>query len=142
LQRRDVSRIVNDGLAWYRQFQPHSFAVETVAFQKVLLKVFQAEAERAKMIVNMAGVTHGRVGKRERIRGTITPCLAGRRLHFRKNSPGCAMLVQQLKTFPACKHDDGPDGLEIAITQAARAVNGGRAFGTENLPQEFQRART
>jgi len=38
-----------------------------------------------------------------------------------------------LKGFPACKFDDGPDALEMALTLAARAVNSGRAFGSEGL---------
>jgi hypothetical protein len=40
---------------------------------------------------------------------------------------------RQLKGFPACKFDDGPDALEMALTLVARAVNSGRAFGSEGL---------
>jgi len=86
------------------------------------------------MLVSISGVTHGpKNGKQQRIKATITPALAQRRLHFRRGSPGCALLVEQLKGFPACKFDDGPDALEMALTLAARAVNSGRAFGSEGL---------
>jgi predicted phage terminase large subunit-like protein len=134
IQRRDVVRQGLDGLMWYRRFHPREWGVETVAFQKVLKGEFQREAERQKMLVQISGITHPpRSGKRERIRATITPALAQHRLHFQRGSPGCAMLVEQLKGFPTCKYDDGPDALEMALTLAARAVNIGRAFGSEGI---------
>jgi hypothetical protein len=136
IQRRDIVRQGSDGLDWYRRFQPNEWGIETVAFQKVLQGDFNREAARRQMLVTISGITHGpKNGKRERIRATITPALAQRRLRFRRGSPGCALLVEQLKGFPACKYDDGPDSLEMALTLAARAVNSGRAFGSDGLQQ-------
>jgi hypothetical protein len=86
------------------------------------------------MICHISGITHPpKSGKRERIKAGVTSALAQRRLHFRRGSPGCSLLVEQLKGFPTCKFDDGPDGLEMMLTLAARAVNSGRAFGSEEL---------
>ena len=134
IQRRDIVRQGSDGLDWYRRFQPREWGIETVAFQKVLQGEFNREACRRGMLVNISGVTHGpKNGKRQRIKATITPALAQRRLHFHRGSPGCALLVEQLKGFPACKFDDGPDALEMALTLAARAVNSGCAFGSDGL---------
>jgi hypothetical protein len=134
IQRRDIVRQGSDGLDWYRRFQPREWGIETVAFQKVLQGEFNREACRRGMLVNISGVTHGpKNGKQQRIKATITPALAQRRLYFRRGSPGCALLVEQLKSFPACKYVDGPDAPEMALPLAARAVNSGRAFGSDGL---------
>lgn len=133
IQRRDIVRMGSDGLDWYRRFQPREWGVETIAFQKVLRGEFEREALRRGMIATISGITHGKVGKIPRIKAAVTPALAQRLLRFRKGSPGCGLLVEQLKGFPTCKFDDGPDSLSMVLTLAANAVNSGRAFGSEGL---------
>jgi hypothetical protein len=62
-----------------------------------------------------------------RIRATLTPYLAKRNFRFR-DTPGTRLLVEQLKGFPSCKYDDGPDALELGVrlmrTIFHRGLNG------------------
>jgi hypothetical protein len=48
-------------------------------------------------------------------------------MRFRRNSPGTALLVEQLQTFPIADHDDGPDALEMALRLAGELLVGDEA---------------
>lgn len=123
IQRRDVIRIINDTLSWYVHLQPQDFVVEGIAFQKVLKPLLSQEATRRHILFKGRTKDYHKLGKRQRIRRTVTPHLAQGRLRFKRNSPGTALLVEQLKTFPACKFDDGPDALQMALEGAEEWVN-------------------
>jgi predicted phage terminase large subunit-like protein len=62
-----------------------------------------------------------RVNKLVRIR-RLGPYLASHRLRFKGNSPSTRLLVEQLRTFPAGDHDDGPDAAEMAIRLAVELL--------------------
>jgi phage terminase large subunit-like protein len=36
-----------------------------------------------------------------------------------------SLLLEQLRSFPGGKHDDGPDALEMAVTMANKPSSGG-----------------
>lgn len=127
IERRDVSRMIDDGLALARTFQPHAFGVEANQFQAVLADIFWERSAARNQMVNVKGITNT-ANKRERIRAGLTEHLARGKLRFRHGSPGTALLVEQLRGFPSCKHDDGPDALEMAMRLAAHVL----AFGTED----------
>jgi hypothetical protein len=65
-----------------------------------------------------------------RVRATLTPYLARREIRFR-DTPGTRLLVEQLRGFPSCKHDDGPDALEMAIRLMREVFN--RGLGGQSL---------
>lgn len=120
-QRRDVTRIVKDGIRLYTQHVPDAFAVEINQFQELLAKDFIREAHEHKprLILPVYGWDNT-VNKEVRIR-RLAPTLAGidGRMRF-KNSPGGQILVAQLRDFrpkpqPSGYHDDGGDALEMAM---------------------------
>ena len=45
----------------------------------------------------------------------VSQYVINRELHFKADSPGCRLLVEQLIDFPLAEHDDGPDTLEMCM---------------------------
>ena len=135
LSRRDVSRMIDDGLALAKAWQPHAFGVEANQFQAVLADMFWERAARIGAMVNAKGIinTHNKL---ERIRAGLTEYLARGKMRFRRGSPGAALLVEQLKGFPSCKYDDGPDALEMAVRLVGHVVANGLDDGNR-LPERM-----
>ncbi len=123
LRRRPVEEIVYDGVEWYRGFQPDAFACEANAWQDLLRGEFEAEFRRQGLLSARPWAMENRQPKVVRIR-RLGPWLSQRRLRFKTASPGTALLVEQLKDFPAGQHDDGPDALEMAIRLAQELLAG------------------
>lgn len=113
LARRDPVRMVIDGINHWKQYQPIAFGVEAVGFQEVLGVIFEEWSRTRGGIMLPLHLIGNHESKETRIR-SLTPYLAKKQIRF-KRSPGSRLLVEQLKTFPANKHDDGPDALEMAI---------------------------
>ena len=57
--------------------------------------------------------------------------LAQRKLHYKKRSPGTALLVQQMQDFPVGDHDDGPDACPV---DPNRSLEWEIRFCTESRP--------
>lgn len=117
LARRPTARMVADGVAWYRQFQPHLFGIETNQFQELLAAEFQAEFLRQGMLAAAVVPLENTAAKLARIR-RWGPLFAQRRVRFKANSPGTRMLLEQFQDFPHAAHDDGPDAAEMALRLA------------------------
>lgn len=124
LQRRDPSRTVRDSIALGRSFNPHVFGVEANGFQAILQTTFWEECQRQGVMLNVQGV-HNHQNKVERVRAGLTEYLHQGRFKFKRRSPGAALLVDQLKSFPTGKYDDGPDALEMAVRFMTKLVNEG-----------------
>lgn len=60
-------------------------------------------------------------GNKESRIQSLDPFMRNRELRF-VDSPGCRLLVSQLREFPMAAHDDGPDALEMAIRKALAMV--------------------
>lgn len=131
LARRPSTRIVEDGLAWYQAWRPTAIGCETVAFQELLREQFESKAASQNQEIWFCGMNN-HTPKMTRIR-SLTPLLSHGRLRFRRGSPGIALLLEQLKGFPAHKFDDGPDGLEMAVRLCEWLLNGG---GKTNQPTQ------
>ena len=122
IARRDAQQIVNEAIGLYRSFRPDGFAFETNGFQKLLAKMFYADAHAAGVKVPLYGINNV-LKKRERIRATLTPRLSRGEIRFKRNSQGAKMLVEQLRGFPVPSvHDDGPEALEMAIRLVHRLM--------------------
>lgn len=104
LERRPTTRIVEDGIAFCQSWRPHAFAVEANSFQELLGAEF-ARWWKEPTPLPIYGITNT-VNKQVRIR-QLGPLLAQSRIRFKSGSPGCRLLVQQLKDFPLAPHDDG-----------------------------------
>lgn len=124
LQRRDVSRTIDDGLQHIKMFRPFMFGVETNMFQKVLKDMFVTRAAERGVMLNIYGI-NSTTNKRARISAGLSAYLNQRQFRFKRNSPGASLLVEQLRGFPAIKHDDGPDALEMAVKLVTHLVNHG-----------------
>lgn len=128
IDRRPSSEMVVNGVEWMEWIKPDAFGCEAVAFQKLLLPIFEDALEGTKLNMGQVyKITNNRGSqyadqKRTRIR-SLTSLLATGRLKFLR-SPGTSLLVEQLKGFPSHKFDDGPDALEMAIRLAEELLQG------------------
>jgi predicted phage terminase large subunit-like protein len=111
--RRDTSRIVQDGIRIHNEFGPQGFVVEVNQFQAMFLPEFKRIADHDGFHMPLFGINNT-LPKVERIR-TLTTYLSQRKIRFKSGSPGAERLVAQLRDFPVGTHDDGPDALEMLI---------------------------
>lgn len=134
IARRDVLQMISDGLDIVSRWTPNAFGIESTQFQAVLAPLYWSEAQRRGMLCYPYGITQStQISKLQRIRGTLTGPLAHGIIKFKTASPGTKLLVEQLRGFPTCKFDDGPDALEMAVTMAMEAVNGTLFENTETF---------
>jgi predicted phage terminase large subunit-like protein len=126
LARRPTPEMVATGVELCRRFRPQAFGVETNQFQELLAGEFEYEFRRQDVLGIQPWSIDNRVNKLVRIR-RLGPLLSNRRIRFKNDSPGTAMLIEQLREFPAADHDDGPDALEMAIRLAGELFSGSTA---------------
>ncbi len=118
-----VADLCREGLRLYREKKPDGFGVEVNQFQHLV----KQEIERLAAEASLPGIRtygiHNRENKELRIRRLTAPLSRGE-FRFKANSPGAALLVQQLQEFPVGEHDDGPDALEMALRLAVELHSG------------------
>ena len=130
IAKRDVTKIVADGIEWMKWIKPDAFGCEFIGFQAILGELFMPHLDT----ISLTGIfpihtkeslgARGRMPKKEvRIRTKLTQPLADGRIKFLR-TPGTSMLLEQLRAFPIHKHDDGPDALEMAIDLAENLLRG------------------
>lgn len=131
IDRRPSRKIVDDGIEWMKRKRPNTFGCEAVAFQELLCEMFSERISEVgltaydvyKVNTGESPAGRGRIPpKLTRIR-LLTPLLAAGRIKI-KRSPGSSLLLEQLKGFPAHKHDDGPDALEMGIRLCNELLTG------------------
>jgi predicted phage terminase large subunit-like protein len=115
IRRRDRTKIAADGIAHAREFHPEAVGVEANQWQ-VMLADQVADESAAGGFMLPVWPLYNMSHKQTRIRATLTPYLSRHEIRFKRNSPGAALLVEQLRGFPSCKYDDGPDALEICVS--------------------------
>lgn len=113
IQRRDVTRIWEDGFDWAARFSPDLFITEVNGFQELLHDEFNRQSAERGVLLPLHGVNNT-LKKTTRIR-MLGPYLRLGKIRFKSDSPGTAELLKQLRQFPNAKHDDGPDALQMAI---------------------------
>ncbi len=124
LDRRDTYRIAVDAIRLARAFQPSTLRIESNGFQRLLADPIARLSRQAGLMLPVEG-WQNTASKATRIRG-LSPYLARGEFRFRRNSPGTALLIEQLKGFPTCKHDDGPDALAMALEVVRARFHGTR----------------
>lgn len=122
LQRRDTARIVRDMLDHGRSWHPDAVGVESNQFQAILAGQIAEESAATGFMLPIWEM-HNTGSKLDRIR-RLTPWLARKKVRFLQGSPGTSLLVDQLRAFPTCKHDDGPDALEMAVRLVSQLFRG------------------
>lgn len=124
-ERPDGQSIVGDGLDHHTRFRPQVFAVESNQFQELIGGELQRVAASRGLVLPIKLVEH-LIPKRSRIR-TLGAFLAEGILRFRANHPGTRLLVSQLRGFPLDRYDDGPDALEMGLSELQKLTLGGPA---------------
>jgi predicted phage terminase large subunit-like protein len=109
LDRKPISAMIRQGIDLYNKYKPPVFCVEVNQFQVLLQDEFERSGVPVFPLQNM-------LNKKIRIR-RLEPLLAQRKLRF-ADTPGCRLLLEQLRSFPAGDRDDGPDALEMAVRVA------------------------
>jgi predicted phage terminase large subunit-like protein len=130
ISRRDLTGMVDAGLAICSAFQPHAWALESNGF----LALEQLVVERSKGVMPPIASVRQHKNKVARVRLGVGPYLAHHKLRFNRASKGAAMLVEQLKDFPIGDYDDGPDALEMGL-RVLREVASTGGIRTPTLPQ-------
>ncbi len=127
LERRPITKIVEDGLALYQEFKPLAFLVEANQFQELLAYDFLRLSAPLGIVLPLFTILNT-VNKDVRIRG-LSPYFAQRKIRYRR-SPGCRVLVDQLRDFPGGNHDDGPDALQDLVRVLRHLLGEGPPKGT------------
>lgn len=119
---RMAEEMTQDLVRHYREFQPNGVALETVAFQELLLIPLRDAVKKSG--IEGVPVYHfdHHLHKSVRIRQLSTP-ITQRRFRFKSRSPGTALLLQQMRDWPSTAHDDGPDALQMARQLAVELSN-------------------
>lgn len=118
-------------LVMYAEYNPHVVGFEANGFQELFLPLIHQQATEHGIVAPAINPIVNTGDKTLRISLRLGPLLAHERggrqsvLRFKKESPGVQELVRQMRDFPKGDHDDGPDGLEMAIRllQQASAAN-------------------
>ena len=129
-QTRDVSRIVQDGIAHFRRFLPGAFVVEINQFQSLLATELARQGKLLNLHLPLWGIVNAAPDSKTMRIQKIGPYLARRELHFR-DTPGCRLLVAQLRDFPMGAYDDGPDALEMLIRMLLHQIRGRTEGGSQ-----------
>lgn len=127
IKRRDGERQVDDLLAWSIRDRISLIGIEFNGFQGVLQAPFERRCKELQHYPLLHGI-NSKQDKVMRIREAITPFLSRGMLRFRINSPGVALLLEQLRGFPSHRFFDGPDALAMGIQMAQHFTQ----FGVED----------
>jgi len=118
IERRPASQMIHDYVAMVKQMKPRARSIESIAFQDLLLPMYTKECyDQGEAAAAINGVipwkdpkNQDKVTRIERLEPFLK---LGKIKIF--NDAGGRLLMQQLKEFKRCDHDDGPDALEMAI---------------------------
>ena len=104
-----ITRVLDMGA----RHRAQAATIEEVMFQSLLVPEFFRQIDaRRQYDLPMLPLAQ-RSPKSYRI-SRLGPFLWMNKLRFRKCA-GCELVVEQMRNFPAGRHDDGPDALELAI---------------------------
>jgi predicted phage terminase large subunit-like protein len=123
LRRTAMEAIVDEAVEYVSTFGPAGLTIETNQFQELFMADIQRVARDRGVMMTTYGLNNT-VNKEVRIR-RLGPYLSQRLFRFKAKSPGTALLVQQLRDFPAADHDDGPDALEMSLRLMIELFNKG-----------------
>lgn len=127
IERRPTTKIVSDTLAMVVRTRAAAVNFESNGFQEVVADTFQQQAWSAGHVGLAVMFTENTTNKELRLQWKLGPLLAQKKLRFR-DTPSNRLLVQQLREFPLGRHDDGPDGLEMAITALDQYLGQGQDY--------------
>jgi predicted phage terminase large subunit-like protein len=116
IQRLPATQLEDTTALFIKEHEPQAVAIECNGFQEVVADNILLKSPGAPIYKFIS-----KVDKEVRLRMTLTPFLASKRLHLR-NTPANQLLLAQMRAFPTAQHDDGPDALSLAANQFAEMV--------------------
>lgn len=113
IRRRRPDAIIDDVIAYDRRRKYSRFGFEVNQFQEFLAEELRRCSRIAGAQVPVQDVHHSsdKLGRIQRLQ----PLITSGTLRFSRRQ---AVLLDQLRQFPAAAHDDGPDALEMAVSLA------------------------
>ena len=120
MKRIATPQIVKEGTEWYIEKNPSMFGIEADQFQELFIGEFEQEAAKRAVVMNVTPVVTGGINKEIRIE-RLTKWLSRNLIKVRPTGGG-RELVRELREFPQCNHDDGPDALEMAFRILGNSV--------------------
>ncbi|SDI53360.1 phage terminase large subunit [Propionivibrio dicarboxylicus] len=123
IKKRLPDRIIEDAIAFQRQYRCLLWSVEAVQFQAFLYSELVKRAAAAGIPFPARAVTpiSDKVLRIESLQPHMANGLI--RLH-----PSQTTLIDQLRHFPKADHDDGPDALHMLWELSVSRAGGGRGF--------------
>lgn len=122
LARRDTDTICFDLVEFAKRLRPDGVGLEINQFQELMGPDIHEAAAKCDYDINLIPLQNV-APKPVRIR-RLGSYLSQKKIRFVKSSPGTRLCVEQMKDFPIGDHDDGPDGLEMALRTAIGLHNG------------------
>lgn len=110
LARRTPDETIEKILEYAKIYRLTNFGIESNQFQKVMVDNLRSRA-RAKGISMPINSIKNRANKQQRIAALETEVNQGLIVFARRH----LLMMEQLRSFPLGKHDDGPDALEMAV---------------------------
>jgi predicted phage terminase large subunit-like protein len=111
-----IARIVQ----YARIYDFRRFGVEGNQFQELMVNDLERRASQANTSIYVESIKN-RSNKQQRIMAIEAEVSQGMIAFSKRHS----LLLEQLRSFPGGKHDDGPDALEMAVTMANKPCGGG-----------------
>jgi predicted phage terminase large subunit-like protein len=138
IERRPPSQIVADSITFYRHNPADGVLLESNQFQELLATEFDNQCRSGHVPPLPLHLVENRVNKNVRI-GRLDPYFSRGLIRFR-NTPGCKLLLSQLREWPLAHHDDGPDAMEMAIRlldQMSQIPTGANAVNVDEYGNEL-----
>jgi predicted phage terminase large subunit-like protein len=103
-------------LEYARKYELTDFGIEANQFQKLMVDNLRSRADQRNVRMPINPITN-RSGKQQRIAALESEVSQGRIVFARRH----LLFMEQLRSFPLGKHDDGPDALEMAVSTITEA---------------------
>lgn len=117
IRRRTPTELIERILALAETYKYRSFKFEANQFQEVLADQLKARVREKNLFFDPQPVTHS--GNKQARIESIEPAISSGKVRLCRRH---GMLLDQLRQFPLGAHDDGPDALEMAVSEAVKRV--------------------
>lgn len=120
IARRTPDQIIDRLCHYHQMYGFKRLAVESNQFQVMLVKQLKERLRQLNRSTPSITCVDSRSNKQSRILSLEPELAQGRLIMARQHS----VLNDQLTAFPVAKHDDGPDALEMAMSEATKYSGG------------------
>ena len=110
LARRTPDETIERILELARAYRLNNFGFESNQFQKLMVDNLRRRARELGVAMPVTPIRN-RANKQQRIAALEAEISQGRIIFARRH----LLLMEQVRSFPMGRHDDGPDALEMAV---------------------------